>query len=63
MQNLAEFLNRCGTVAEAARQLEVSQQTIHRWRKGGKPSRLTVIALQEKGLDLTNLREPKPATL
>lgn len=61
MKNLAEYLNECGTVAEAAKRLDISQQSIHRWRNGFRPSRLTVIALQQKGLDLSSLREPRPA--
>lgn len=60
MKNLAEFINECGTIAEASRRLEVSQQTIHRWRNGHKPNRLTVIALREKGLELADLQGSKP---
>lgn len=59
MKNLAEFINECGTIAEASRRLNVSQQTIHRWRKGGKPSRLIVEVAQGKGVDLAPLRGTK----
>lgn len=53
MQTLAEFINESGGVAEAARRLGVSRQTLDRWQTGKfKPSRVMVELAKLKGVDL-----------
>ncbi len=53
MKTLAEFINECGSVAEAARKLTVSRQTIDRWQSGAfKPSRALVELARLKEVDL-----------
>lgn len=56
MKNLAEFINECGSVAEASRRLSVSRQTMDRWRTGKfKPSPVMVKMARTLGVDLTIL--------
>lgn len=53
MKTLAELINESGSVAEAARVVGVSRQTIDRWQSGKfKPSRAMVELLKQKGVDL-----------
>jgi len=61
MQTLAEFIKECVTIAEASRRLGVSQQTLHRWKKGKKVSKVQAELAKQKGVDLLAVLEPKPA--
>ncbi len=59
MKNLAEFINECGSVAEAARRLDISRQTLDRWRSGKfKPSRAMIRLAEVKGVDLKSSALP-----
>lgn len=53
LKTIAQIINECGSVAEAARKLGVTAQTIHRWQSGSfKPSRVMVELMAMKGVDL-----------
>lgn len=53
MKTLAQFINESGSVAEAARRLGITRQSIDRWQKGKfKPSPVMVALLKQKGVDL-----------
>ena len=59
MKNLAEFINECETVAEAARRLSVSRQTLDRWRQGKfKPSPAMIRSARAQDVDLTDQVAP-----
>jgi len=60
-KTLAQFINECETVAETARRLQVSQQTVHRWKRGtSKPSRAQIRLARALGVDLSQ-RVSKPS--
>lgn len=48
---LAEFVKRAGSVAEAARKLNMTYITVLRWTKGThEPSRAMIELLKQKGI-------------
>lgn len=54
MMNLAQFINQCGSVAEACRQLKVVRQTMDRWQYGdSSPSPAMIELAAQKGVDLS----------
>ncbi len=54
LKSLAEFINECGNVARASLKLNVTRQTLDRWRYGKfKPSPAQVELARQKGVDLT----------
>jgi len=60
MMTLAELILREGSIAAAARRLQVSRQTVDRWLKAKfKPSLAIVRLAEQQGVDLqTRLLPP-----
>lgn len=58
MITLKEFVSQCGSMAEAARQLDISYLTLKRWLKGSLPSRAMVKIAAAKGVRLLPLKVP-----
>lgn len=54
LKTLAELVNECGNVARASLKLNVTRQTVDRWRTGKfKPSMAQIELAKMKGVDLT----------
>lgn len=53
MKSLPVFIEKCGSLAEAARRLDVHVTTLDRWRRGTcKPSRAMIHLAELQDVDL-----------